>query len=105
MTIAILQLVASGRGIAALPLWAIKNYLDRNYISSRPVTENGLKGKLYAAVCTEMSSKAYINDFVKLIRERALSNYPAYACWADKTLDMNIRTVFTKNIFTTITYQ
>lgn len=76
LTIAILQLVASGRGIAALPLWAIKNYLDRNYISSRPVTEKGLKGKLYAAVCTEMSSKAYINDFVKLIREKSLVELP-----------------------------
>lgn len=76
LTIAILQLVASGRGIAALPLWAIKNYLDRNYISSRPVTEKGLKGKLYAAVCAEMSSKAYITDFIKLIRERSLVELP-----------------------------
>lgn len=76
LTIALLQLVASGRGIAALPLWAIKHYLDRNYISSRPVTEKGLKGKLYAAVCSEMASKAYINDFVKLIRERSLIELP-----------------------------
>lgn len=37
LTIAILQLVASGRGIAALPLWAVKQYLDRAYVSSRPI--------------------------------------------------------------------
>lgn len=76
LTIAILQLVASGRGIAALPLWAVKSYLDRQYVSSRPITEKGLKGKLYAAVCTEMASKAYINDFIRLIREKSLCELP-----------------------------
>ncbi len=76
LTIAILQLVASNRGIAALPLWAIKHYLDKNYISSRPITEKGLKGKLYAAVNSDMASRAYINDFIKLIRERSLIELP-----------------------------
>ena len=27
-----LQLVASGRGIATLPLWAVQSYLDRGYV-------------------------------------------------------------------------
>ena len=76
LTIAILQLVASGRGIAVLPLWAVQSYLDRKYVSSRPVTQTGLKGKLYAALCTEMASKAYINDFIRLIRERSLCELP-----------------------------
>ena len=76
LTIAILQLVASGRGIAALPLWAVQSYLDRQYVSSRPITEKGLKGKLYAAVCMEMASKAYINDFIRLIREKSLCEMP-----------------------------
>lgn len=76
LTIAILQLVASGRGIAVLPLWAVQSYLDRKYVSSRPVTQTGLKGKLYAALCTEMASKAYIKDFIRLIRERSLCELP-----------------------------
>ncbi|EEO27374.1 LysR family transcriptional regulator [Oxalobacter paraformigenes] len=76
LTIAILQLVASGRGIAVLPLWAVQSYLDRKYVSSRPVTQTGLKGKLHAALCTEMASKAYINDFIRLIREKSLCELP-----------------------------
>ncbi len=32
LTAAILQLVASGRGIAALPEWSVKPYLDRGYV-------------------------------------------------------------------------
>ena len=76
LTIAILQLVASGRGIAALPLWAVKSYLDRKYVASRPITKTGLKGKLYAALCTGMASKAYINDFIRLIREKSLCELP-----------------------------
>ncbi len=76
LTIALLQLVASGRGIATLPLWAVNSYLEKRYVSSRPVTEKGLKGKLYAAVCTEMASKAYINDFIKLIREKSFAELP-----------------------------
>ncbi len=76
LTIALLQLVASGRGIATLPLWAVNSYLEKRYVSSRPVTEKGLKGKLYAAICTEMASKAYINDFIKLIREKSFAELP-----------------------------
>ncbi len=76
LTIAILQLVASGRGIAALPLWAVKHYLDKNYVSSKPITEKGLKGKLYAALTSDMATKAYVNDFIRLIRERSLCELP-----------------------------
>ena len=61
LTVAILQLVASGRGIAALPLWAVKSYLDRQYVVSRPITEKGLTGKLYAATRSDMNGKAYIH--------------------------------------------
>src|SRR5438105_4156660 len=32
LTVAMLQLVASRRGIATLPLWAAQNYLNRNYV-------------------------------------------------------------------------
>ncbi|MCZ4052839.1 LysR family transcriptional regulator [Oxalobacter sp. OxGP1] len=76
LTVAILQLVASGRGIAALPLWAVKSYLDKQYVVSRPITEKGLTGKLYAATRSDMSDKSYIRDFIRLIRERSLCELP-----------------------------
>src|SRR5262249_23729092 len=42
LTVAMPQLVASGRGIAALPLWAVKSYLDRGYVSSQRIGARGL---------------------------------------------------------------
>ena len=48
LTIAIIQLVASKRGVSALPFWAAKPYLDRGYIVARKITEQGLHSNLYA---------------------------------------------------------
>ena len=42
LTVAILQLVASGRGIAALPSWTVGNYIERGYVVSRPIGPSGL---------------------------------------------------------------
>jgi LysR family transcriptional regulator, regulator for metE and metH len=44
LTIAMLQLVASGRGIAALPVWAVQSYIDRAYVTARPIGSEGLLG-------------------------------------------------------------
>ena len=41
LTVAILQLVASGRGIAALPSWTVGNYIERGYVVSRPIGQTG----------------------------------------------------------------
>lgn len=50
LTIAILQLVASRRGIACLPRWAVKNHIDSGYVVAKPVGKKGLWGELYMAV-------------------------------------------------------
>lgn len=76
LTVAILQLVASGRGIAALPLWAVKSYLDRGYVASQRIGEEGLTGRLYAAVPQRLQERAYVAEFVKLMRETSLFNLP-----------------------------
>ncbi len=68
LTVAILQLVASGRGIATLPRWAVQNYLDRGYVTARPVGRKGLTGRLYMA-CTQASSdQPWLADFVAITR-------------------------------------
>lgn len=69
LTVAMLQLVASGRGVAALPLWAVQGYLDRGYVTARPVGAAGLKGALYAACLPALSGKPYLQDFVSVMRE------------------------------------
>lgn len=69
LTVAMLQLVASGRGVAALPLWAVQGYLDRGYVSARPVGQGGLTGRLYAACLPALSRRPYLADFVAVVRE------------------------------------
>lgn len=69
LTVAMLQLVASGRGVAALPLWAVQGYLDRGYVTARPVGEQGLTGELHAACLPGLSAKPYLQDLVSVIRE------------------------------------
>ena len=68
LTIAILQLVASQRGIAAMPAWAIQPYLERNYVSDRPIRKNGLKANLYAATTSNAANLAYMADFLATMR-------------------------------------
>lgn len=69
LTVAMLQLVASGRGVAALPLWAVQSYLDRGYVTARPVGEQGLMGELHTACLPQLSGRHYLQDFVGVIRE------------------------------------
>ena len=69
LTIAMLQLVASGRGIATLPLWAVQGYLERSYVTARPVGSCGLTGKLYMACAPATSRRLWLADFVRITRE------------------------------------
>ena len=71
LTVAILQLVASGRGIAALPRWAVQTYLERGYVAARPIGPKGLWGRLYAA--TRSAEKETHAEFTALLAETAFS--------------------------------
>jgi len=76
LTVAMLQLVASGRGVAALPLWAVKSYLDRGYVASQRIGAHGLTGRLYAAVPAPLRERPYVAEFVRLMREMSLATLP-----------------------------
>ncbi|MEW9898339.1 LysR family transcriptional regulator [Chitinivorax sp. PXF-14] len=69
LTAAILQLVASQRGIAALPAWAVQGYVDRGYVATRPIGEGGLWGELYGVVRTADVEKTFVADFLSTMRE------------------------------------
>ena len=69
LTVAMLQLVASGRGIATLPVWAVQSYQDRGYVTARPVGRKGLTGHLYLACTAATSSRPWLADFVAVTRE------------------------------------
>ena len=76
LTIAIIQLVASRRGIAALPYWTVMPYLEKGYVVHRQITDDGLQSKLYAAIRTEDMDKSYLNNFCQIIRERGFADLP-----------------------------
>ena len=76
LTVAMLQLVASGRGIATLPLWAVQGYLDRGYVTARPVGRRGLTGELHMACTSATSKQAWLGDFVQITRESCFKSLP-----------------------------
>lgn len=80
LTVAMLQLVASGRGFAALPLWAVQTYLQRGYVAQQRIGEGGLTGRLYAVTRHGKKEKgrddAYLEDFVQVMRETSLRTLP-----------------------------
>jgi len=71
MTVAILQLVASHRGIAALPGWTVQPFLDRNYVAGLPIGKNGLFSNLYVAIPESLAHAPYLLEFVQTIRRSA----------------------------------
>ncbi|VTU17703.1 Hca operon transcriptional activator [Variovorax sp. SRS16] len=79
LTVAMLQLVASGRGIATLPLWAVQGYLDRGYVTARPVGRKGLTGELHMACTAATSAQPWLEDFVRITRESCFKSLPGIA--------------------------
>ena len=77
LTVAILQLVASRRGIAALPRWAVQPYLERGYVAALPIGPKGLRGRLYAAV--RANEQKIHAEFATLLAEMALSTLASVA--------------------------
>lgn len=63
------QLVASGRGAAALPNWALTEYLFQKLLATCRLGEEGVWRTLYAAVRVEEEQAAYIQDFLAMARE------------------------------------
>ena len=67
LTLAILQLVASRRGVAALPGWVVARAGGESVIT-RPIGPTGLWSELHASVAPALAGTAYVADFVGMIR-------------------------------------
>lgn len=76
LTVAILQLVASRRGLAALPAWAVAPYLERGYVVARPIGKHGLWAELHAAVRTEDAGRAFVADFIDTVKRDSFARLP-----------------------------
>ncbi|MGU7775475.1 LysR substrate-binding domain-containing protein [Burkholderia sp. MR1-5-21] len=76
LTVAILMLVASRRGIAVLPRWAVNSYLERQYVTARPITPAGLTAELWSATLPQSIGKPFIAEFIRLMRETSVATLP-----------------------------
>lgn len=74
LTVAILQLVASRRAVAALPGWTIQPFLDRKYVRAKPIGKNGLFSNLYSATSDSLAEMAYMEDFIKTMKAVSFSS-------------------------------
>jgi LysR family transcriptional regulator for metE and metH len=68
LTSVILLLVASGRGVAVLPDWVLREAAQAESLATRPLGPKGLKGTLYAALRRTDRDLAYMQDFIALAR-------------------------------------
>ncbi len=69
LTVILLQQVASNRGVAALPNWALQDALAKGQLRGVPLGEQGLWRTLYAAVREEDYERPYVQAFLELARE------------------------------------
>nr|WP_297356697.1 LysR substrate-binding domain-containing protein [uncultured Caldimonas sp.] len=76
LTIAILQLVASRRGIAALPNWGVKNYVDYDYVVAKRIGAKGLWSELHATTPKALAGKPYLADLLDIVREQCVRLLP-----------------------------
>jgi LysR family transcriptional regulator for metE and metH len=66
LTPMMVQLVASGRGVACLPNWALVEYTDRGFVRTLRLGEKGLWPVLHAAVREEEEDAAYLRAFTEV---------------------------------------
>ena len=77
LTIAIMQLVASRRGIAALPNWGIRSYVDHAYVIAKSIGKQGLWSNLYLIASQDTIEKQYVIDLNEIIRNTCLTQLDA----------------------------
>ena len=72
LTAMILMLVASGRGVAVLPDWVVRQVRsDADYIT-RPLTADGVTKRLYAATRTVDGDLPFMAHVIRLARQEAV---------------------------------
>ena len=72
LTAMVVQVVASGHGIAGLPRWAVADEERRGVVALRPLGRDGLWTDLFALRRREQIGVAYVDAFVALARSLSL---------------------------------
>lgn len=73
LTLAILQLVASHQGIAALPNWGIADYIARQQVLGKRIGRHGLWSDLYAATTRALAGEPFLEDFIATARRECFA--------------------------------
>lgn len=79
LTVMMVALVASGRGLCTLPNWAADEYIDRNYVTARSLGKDGVFNTLYAAVREESLEAEFMREFVLLAKDLPFSTLKGIA--------------------------
>ena len=74
LTTMMVQLVASGRGVACLPNWALHEYRTDDYVATASLGEEGVWPTLYAAVREDQAETSFIAGFVDIAKETCFAN-------------------------------
>ena len=74
LTVMMMQLVASGRGVCGMPHWALHEYSSRGYVQAKRLGEKGLFATLYAAVRTDMLDAPFMRDFLLTAKDTSFAN-------------------------------
>ena len=64
LTVMMMQLVASGRGVCCLPNWALHEYSSRGYVTAKRLGDKGLFATLYAGIRADMLDSPFMRDFL-----------------------------------------
>jgi LysR family transcriptional regulator for metE and metH len=76
LTPLIVQLVASGRGVCALPAWALVEYRKGNQLQTLRLGKRGLQATLYAAIRAEDGSADYLDAFLQQASRTCFAQLP-----------------------------
>ena len=74
LTPMMVQLVANGRGVAALPNWALTEYLERHTIDARALGDRGLWSTLFAAIREDQVTHPFMEEFILTSKETCFNN-------------------------------
>ncbi len=74
LTLMMVQLVASGRGVCALPNWVLAEYVAQGLISARSAGKAGIWPTLYAALRDEQLMLPFVQEFLQLARSHCLNH-------------------------------
>jgi len=73
LTVMMMQLVASGRGVCGMPHWALHEYSSRGYVKAKRLGEKGLFATLYAGIRADMLDAPYMRDFLLTAKDTSFS--------------------------------